>query len=154
MAVADWDDLVNTGAIPVGGSPSDPKWSRATGLLQAATDQALAHITTITGAEVDETTVAAWPDRDRRILAIIVAEIAGRRLTVPATSTATQVDNGLGSGWMTALLTDVDRRNLARIPSVGATGGTKSVLLAQGTLRPSTWSGWPIDGSTIDSFTW
>lgn len=150
MAVATWQDLIDIGAIPSDGAPHDPKWSRATGLLDKASAQALSFL------GIEEADVAAWPEADQVALATIVAELAARRLTTSAAQSATQLANGVGTGWQTAVLSKHDRRNLSRIPSA-ARGGSGTITVETGDYSsPVNWQGWPITDqfSSQTSMTW
>lgn len=156
MALATWDDLVDIGAIPGGGSRSDPQWARADGLLEKSTAQVLAHLTRVVGDTVDEDTVAGWSSTDRTIVATVVAELAGRRLTSSAAATAQQLADGYGGGYANSYLTKRDRDALAQLEVV-AGGGTRSVALSTGAYSsPASWPGTWVGTVPVDEerFTW
>lgn len=113
MALAQFQDLIDIGAVPVGGTLSDPKYQRAEGLLAKAEALCVLYLQRIDSALTDEV-IEAWPARKLVALALVIAEVAAQRLTAPATDTAAQLADGYTT-WTTALLQPRHRRALGEL---------------------------------------
>ena len=114
MALATLGDLAAIGALPA--SPENhPDASRAMRLIEMASAQVATYLATT------EATIATWAEEHQTVVATVVAEAAGRRLTSPAAFTADQLQDGTGL-YSSALLSSSHRRTLDELPKPSSRG--------------------------------
>lgn len=135
MALATLEHLRGIGALDARATPDSPAGARGTLLLQAVSDQVCSWLNTTEAALLAGLTAAAEGH-----LAIVVAEVAGRRLQNPAAGTSDPMA-GDPAPWLTALLTQRDKDTLLGIQGVAAVidPDTAGTVIAVGKRGAWTW---------------
>ena len=118
MALATLDDLEAIGAIDVDTEEESDKGVRATRLLAMATATVCTFARTTEAVITDADPEIGWSTESKTTLAGIVAEVAARRLTSPASPSSNQLGDIGPAPYMSLRLTANDKANLMEIPEV------------------------------------